>query len=300
MAEGVSERRQVVGASDAAEPLPGAVGVSTKRFSREREPLPHSRKFAAVTAALATIAIAAVAAAVVLLVRGGSSAAHFTWSTWSPSQGGLEGELQIADEVAPFYRAAPATQLAVVTVKNVSATGSEQVAVRDPTNGTLSALNGTTAIYNLCGLGPGCAITTGTPSSSRLLLLRREALELSLYTFKYISGISNVVAILPPAHMSTTNPQKLTAKPPAPRTPTTTTSTVDLAVVFQRNNLASFLGTPLRNTLPEQVPPLPSQMDSAPEAELVSVVTSQALFTQQLVQAEDGTSVLELDPQPAQ
>lgn len=300
MADGVSERPQVVRASDAAEPLPGAVGVSRGRTWRDRVPSPHARKFVAVTAALVTIAIAAIAAAVVLLVRGGGGHTHVTWSAWSPSEGGIAGERQIADQVAPFYRATAATQLAVVTVKNVSAAGTEQVAVRDPNNGTLSGLSGTTAVYNVCGLGSNCAISAGTPSSSRLLLLRREALELSLYTFKYISNISNVVAILPPVHTSTTNPQKLTPKPPAPGTARTTTSPLNMAVVFQRDSLKSFLGAPLRATLPEDVPPLPSQINGAPEAELVSVVTSQALFKQQLVQAQDGSSVLVLDQLPAQ
>jgi hypothetical protein len=41
-------------------------------------------------------------------------------------------------------------------------------------------------------------------------------------------------------------------------------------------------------------------MSSAPEAELVSVVTGQALFRQQAVQAQDGSNVLVLDPLPPQ
>ena len=59
-------------------------------------------------------------------------------------------------------------------------------------------LGGTTAVYNLCGLGTSCAIAAGTPSLAGELLLRREALELALYTFRYIHGVDSVVAILPP------------------------------------------------------------------------------------------------------
>ena len=60
-------------------------------------------------------------------------------------------------------------------------------------------LSGNTIAYNLCGIGgKNCAIGVGQPSTDRLLLLRREALELALYTFKYIGGTQNVVAILPP------------------------------------------------------------------------------------------------------
>lgn len=297
----MSEHPQIVRASDTAEPLSTVVAVSGGRRSRERKQSPHSSKFVAVTAALVAVAIAAVAAAVLLLINGSSATTAAQWSAWSPPDGGIAAEREIADQVAPFYRATPAQQLAFVTVKNISGTsGNEQVAVRDPNNGTLEGLNGTTAVYNVCGLGPNCAIAGGTPSSARLLLLRREALELSLYTFKYVSNVSNVVAILPPGHTTTTNAQKLTRKPPPPGSATTTTTPLDLAVVFQRDNLKSFLEHPLSDTLPEQVPPLPTQMDSAPEAELVSVVTSQALFKQQLMQAEDGTSVLVLNQLPPQ
>jgi hypothetical protein len=41
-------------------------------------------------------------------------------------------------------------------------------------------------------------------------------------------------------------------------------------------------------------------MASAPEAELVSVITGQALFTQQTIQSQDGTRVLVLNPIPPQ
>ena len=65
----------------------------------------------------------------------------------------------------------------------------------------MSLLTGNTIAYNLCGVGgKDCAIGAGTPSNSRLLLLRREALELALYTFKYIRGTQNVLTILPPGH----------------------------------------------------------------------------------------------------
>src|SRR5205085_10463490 len=107
----------------------------------------------------------------------------------------------------------------------------------------------------------------------------------------------NVVAILPPGHTSTT--ATLTPKPPSPGK-TASNSTVDLAVVFQKRSLKRFLSEPLHLTLPEQLPPTVPQMEVAPEAELVSVITGQALFRQQLVQTQDGGSVLVLDPVPPQ
>ncbi len=40
--------------------------------------------------------------------------------------------------------------------------------------------------YILCGLGANCSIKGGKASTARHALLRREALELALYTFKYV------------------------------------------------------------------------------------------------------------------
>ena len=81
------------------------------------------------------------------------------------------------------------------------------MAVRpNPSSSAVSLLSGNTIAYNLCGIGgKNCAIGIGTPSSARLLLLRREALELALYTFKYVHGVQNVVAILPPGRSAQTS-----------------------------------------------------------------------------------------------
>jgi hypothetical protein len=299
VAEGVNERNPIARAvDDAAEaPLPRAAGVTRGGYAG-RDPSPHSHKFLIATVTLCGIGIAAIAVALSVLLSPSTHQATVAWSAWSPPDTGLAGERDIANEISPLYRASPASQLVVVTGRNLSDTSTAtQIALRDPTTGSLSAISGTSAVYTMCGLGPSCSIATGTPSQARLLLLRREALELALYTFKYIGGVDNVVAILPPGTSQQTS--QLTSKPPAPGK-TTKTVPVDLAVVFQKQGLQHFLSQPLRDTLPEQVPPTVSEMSSAPEAELVSVITGQALFTQQLIQGQDGSSLLELNPAPPQ
>jgi hypothetical protein len=309
----MSDRPGVVRSVDerAADSLPAAVRVRGGQSSRPRVS-PHSHKFLAVTAALVGVAIGALVIAVAVLLTGShSSGSSRPWSEWSPPDQGIAGEREIAAEVSPFYRATPASQLAVVTVQNVSGSAASaaassgtnsssaglQLALRDPNTGSLSAVSGNTAVYNLCGLGPNCSIAVGTPSAARLLLLRREALELSLYTLKYINGIDNVVAILPPGR--TTATAQLSSKPPAPGK-TARSSPIDLAVVFQRAELQPYLSRPLRETLPEPLPPTVSDMPSAREAELVSVLTGEALFQQQLIQAQDGSNVLVLSSVPPQ
>lgn len=310
MAEGLDEPHRVVRASEehaAQQPMPRAISLPWRRHSARSAPSPYSQKFLAVTAALVGIALGAIAIAAVILVNTSNGGPGAAWSSWSPPDSGVAGEREIADQVAPFYRATPSTQLVVVTAQNISgssssatgggSSGGMQLAVRDPTSGVLSAIPGNTAIFNLCGLGPSCAIAGGTPSTARLLLLRREALELALYTLKYIGTVDNVVAILPPGHTTTTG--QLTAKPPTPGK-TATTSTLNVAVVLERQALQRFLQRPLRDTLPEPIAPTVTQMQSAPEAELVSVITGQGLFQHQLIQAQDGSSVLVLDPLPPQ
>lgn len=300
MAEGLEHGKETARAVDdpAAEPQLRPPLATSRRRSRGAEGSPHSHKFLIAMITLGVVGAAALVIALAVLVSHHDTGSSAPWSSWSPPESGLAGERDIANEISPYYRASAASQLTVVTVRNVSDSGtSTQLALRDPTSGRLEAISGNSAIFTLCGLGPNCAIEPGAPSQARLLLLRREALELALYTFRYINGVDNVVAILPPGKTQPT--AQLTSKPPAPGK-TATTSTVDLAVVFQRAGLQHFLSQPLRDTLPEPVPPSVTEMSNAPEAELVSVITGQALFTQQLVQSQDGSSVLVLTPAPAQ
>ena len=53
-------------------------------------------------------------------------------------------------------------------------------------------------MYTLNGLGPHGSIKGGKPTNERGALVRREALELALYTFRYIDDVDMVVALLPP------------------------------------------------------------------------------------------------------
>jgi hypothetical protein len=174
------------------------------------------------------------------------------------------------------------------------------VAVRpSATSSQVRLLGGNTIAYNLCGIGAkNCAIGTGKPSTDRLLLLRRQALELALYTFKYLSGTDNVLAVLPPpGRTATTN--TLSKQPPTSDA-SSTTKPVTIAVVFQRQELAPLLDHPLDLILPEEEPPTVAEMAKAPEADLVAQATARGLFSEQLQQAQDGSSLMILAPLPAQ
>jgi hypothetical protein len=333
----------------------------SKRQSRSRgDSSPHTARFRSVTAILVGLAVGAlvIAGAVASGGRHGT-AGSARWSAFAPQDPGTLGARDIADYVAPFYRISSVDQLAVVTVVNLesaaaaaaqqqaAASGTPsstvtssglQVAVRpNPTTSQVGLLPGNTIAYNLCGIGgKDCAIGVGQPSTDRLLLLRREALELALYTFKYVHGTENVVAILPPGHTGTTTTtttttpasptptptSRLSKKPPAAtakakakaaaattaaaaaaaaaKASASSTAPVDIAVLLQRQQVQPLLDHPLADTLPEQVPPTVAEIAAAPEAGLIDQVTARGLFSEQLQTAQDGSSLIVLSPLPPQ
>jgi hypothetical protein len=68
---------------------------------------------------------------------------------------------------------------------------------------------GSTVAYQMCGLGnpqQNCGVASGGSAKSRGELLRREALELALYTLKYVPGTDAVLTYLPPPSSSQASP----------------------------------------------------------------------------------------------
>jgi len=309
----------------------GAVGTTVARSSTHSESSrtqhqsgasPHSGRFRSVTALLVALGVGAVVVAVSVAVGGRhSTPAGAEWSQWQPPDGGTQGAQDIANFVSPFYRVDNANQLALVTVVNLESAAAAAAQQQAAANGTapsgtasglqvavrpsqsssqVSLLSGNTIAYNLCGIGgKNCAIGVGKPSANRLLLLRREALELALYTFKYIGGTQNVVAILPPGH-SEQPASTLSKKPPSSASTQATSKSVDIAVLFVRQEVSPLLQHPLSQILPEQVPPTVAQMPKAPEAGLVSQITARGLFSEELQQAQDGSTLIVLNPIPPQ
>ena len=269
---------------------------------------PHAEKFRLATASLLGIAIGALALAAALLVSGRTHTNSIQWSSWSPSDQGKLGATEIADHVAPFYRLTSADQLDVVTLMNVAnpnATGTTsgsgyEVAVNTGgSTSNLSLLGGKTIAYNLCGLGSSTCQLAGTPSANRLLLLRREALELALYTFKYLNGVQNVVAILPPGHTQRTS--TLSSKIPS-ATASSGAAPVTVAVLFVRDELSPWLSQPLSQTL-QEFPPPTSELTAwrqTQEAGLVDQITARGLFSEKIENAQDGSNLLVLTSLPPQ
>ena len=83
-----------------------------------------------------------------------------------------------------------------------------------------------------------------------------------------------------------------------PTTNSGSSKPVNIAVLFERQALAPLLTHPLTASLPEQFPPSVAEMPEAPEAGLVDQVTANGLFSERLQQAQDGSSLIVLDPLP--
>ena len=228
----------------------------------------HAPRFRLVLGALIGIAIGSVAATIVL-AAGRGPASDAKWSTWKPTSSSVStGAQQIADHVAPTYRLADGDQLVGVTggpLKLGQLDVPVRVKVAETGGGNVGIVGGRSVLYQLCGMGERCSIARGTPSEQRFLLLRREALELALYSFRYLDGVDSVVALMPPPKGQ--KPQN--------------------AVFFRRELLKGALERPLSHTLPSPPPSINSLVEHSSQAELVSQVTSPGIFCYSFQQAQD-------------
>jgi hypothetical protein len=301
---------QVTDERAAHPPLRGASSLlGSLRERRVRHSHPHAYKFRIATAVLSAIALIAIASAIAIAAHSKGGGPAPAWSAWRPPDNGAQGARDIAGHLAPLYRISPADQLDAITVLNVpspsfsagTATPPNQVQIAISNDGTLadvSLLGGQTIAYNLCSLqDANCSIGPTTASSDLMLLLRREGLELALYTFKYLSGVDNVVALMPPA--TTAQTATLSATPP-PAHPTQ--QPLDLALVFDRQELTPFLSQPLSATLAPLPPTVPqlTVWRTTEEAGLVDQLTARALYSYRYVANPGGGKLLVLSALPPQ
>jgi hypothetical protein len=237
------------------------------------------RKFLLAYLGLAA-AVGGAVGAFVLLVERPAPPPPPPWSSWKPAAAAPnERALEIADYVGAQYHLPSGHRLvrvvaglgsandpirAVAVAKSTSATKQSDFNIMDASQ---------TMMFTLCGTGPYCAIREGKASTARAAVLRREALELALYTFKYVSQAQAVLAIFPP---------KLGAHP-------------TYALFFQRDDLNPELDHPLVRTLPHAKAPLPGKIPTN-ERKTVDLLTTTRVFKFELQRARTGERVLVLAP----
>ncbi len=254
------------------------------RTDRARDAAYRAR-FALVYATLAAVAGIGVAAFVVLEMRT-DPAPPPQWSTWRPTGSATAAERQIADRVAKSYRLKSGQQLVAVLPSPPKVSGStgdvpvSTIAVRPDTStgkkeeSQIDVIPTTNSLqFILCGLGTNCSIKGGTASTARHALLRREALELALYTFKYVDSIDSVSVFLPP-------------RPGGQASAT--------AVFLKKGDVSAELRQPLTSSIGPKTPTIGTM--SKKELALVNRITEPRLYTYQYQQAQDGSAVLIYDP----
>src|SRR5438270_2279714 len=101
----------------AERPVAGHELIAARERERGKAPrAKHSSRFRWAVAGLFVLALCALGGALALVSTGHrSSGAGGDWSSFSPQDSGLAGAQEIADYVAPYYRATASDQLAVVT-----------------------------------------------------------------------------------------------------------------------------------------------------------------------------------------
>jgi hypothetical protein len=240
---------------------------------------PHAPRFQFMTGALVAFGAAAVAALVVIVIgsAGGSGDPQpvDAWSAWRPSAGAGDGPTQIADHIGRQYRMGNGKQLVLATGGPMQVADLPLTVVLRDAQGDIQEVGGGGVLYRLCGLGPKCSIAEGKPSQERHLLLRREALELALYSFRYLKDVDNVVVFLPP--------------PPG--------EDPSVALLIRKRELQGALARPLNATLFQRTPNTQTVARSPDTPFVHSLTTRQQFSIKGFTQGnQDAKAYLVLEP----
>jgi hypothetical protein len=251
-------------------PQPLAGGGCSPVPMHAPEPSRHAPRFQFLLGAFGALGAAAVVFAVSLALAPAPKPG-VPWSAWRPS-GDVDPAVQIAEHVAPQYKTSSGHPLVRVTGGPPQFGGQPVVVALRRSGAEPVALENNGVLYQLCGAGPNCSIP-GRPSLSRGLLVRREALELALYTFHYIGSASQVIVTYPPlpaakgAKSSSEEAFSPSATQPRGR-----------ALLFRPPDLAPELAQPLSATLAAQTPTV-STVRRTPEARLVDRLTGSLVYS---------------------
>lgn len=273
-------------------PRPVPAATVENRADRSRRG-GYRYRFAAIYFVLAALVGGAVGATIVLVSR--DTPPPTKWSSFEPDGSSIARIRQIADHIARGYRAGN-RQLVFVDgsrpVFNVpgqagsspSEIDVSKIAVLADTSkgqaeeGDYDIYDANSSVsYKLCGAGTNCSISAGTPSTARLQLLRREALELALYTFKFVEDVDSVVVFLPPPPPTADGQQQSSG-----------------ALFLRRSQVEDELKVPLSRTLATQPPPVGGM--STLESGVVDRLTRSNLYAFNHQPFADGSLYLILSP----
>jgi hypothetical protein len=240
----------------------------------------YRRHFGFVYFALAVVLGAAGATVVYALVRPGYEPPP-AWSDWKPTGDLATRVSSIQTYVSQHYRFTDGRPLVNIRGAPLQTSDGQPVAaylVRTSTpvgeqDVVINAGDGLS--FSLFGNGKNGAITFGKPSEERGRIVRREALELALYTLKYAHEVGSVVVFLPP----------LPTKPDRQE-----------ALLFRRASLRDQLEAPLAETLSQGSFNTVTGSANGGERQLLDSLTLPRLYSFTFRQDPSGAQLLVLTP----
>jgi hypothetical protein len=197
------------------------------------------------------------------------------WSAWKPTTASIGTTAQeIAAHIGGSYRLQDGSQLTRVVLEAPPSAATQVEAIALANGSSLRGLYdpGKTVLYTLCGEKQNCALQ-GHATIARGDVLRRETLELALYTLKYTP--SDGVAIFFPPSPKDKNPSNV--------------------FFFTREDLKRQLDRPLRRTLPQRSPPVPGKLKQG-ELYTIDQLTMGHRYSFGIQTATGGRRVLVLQP----
>jgi hypothetical protein len=221
----------------------------------------------------------------IVLAMGDDKPKEPAWSAWQPKGSTLAKVRQIADRIPKAYRAENGSQLTISLSGPLSVPSADgnvpvrAVFVRPDTSKGL-AEEDDIAVYpgsnivsfGLCGARSKQQCELTPASAERETLLHREALELSLYTLKYVDDIDSVVVFMPPAPKSESN-----------------------SIVFlRRSDVEDELDQPISSLLPTANPKV-GALNSLEEGQILRL-TEPKTYAAEVQPSPDGSPVLILTP----
>ena len=259
-----------------------------------RQEKTYPRRFRSAVFALGILLGAAIAGFVLLAthhnkqpapfsVQGAGAGALGGWRPTCTTEFGCDRPHQIAAYVAPKYTLAGGKDIVAIISGRPTIPAADGNAADVPVvlerndHGSRVVYTATgqdnTVQYALCGFAANCTIG-GTPSAERGDLLRRQALELALLTFRYDAAVKSVLTFFP--------------KPPKAADPA-------YVFFFRRQDYVAQLSQPLADTLGTQLVLKPGQMSEA-QARDIGKLTSPRVFKYEYRQTQQGFPILMLTP----
>jgi hypothetical protein len=215
---------------------------------------PFRTQFGFLWGVLAGVAVCALALAGVLAATARDDSGPplaSDWSTWQPSTSRMyDGAAQIAEHVGRQYQFNSGQPLTLVGSGPMAYAGELIGIAVQPRGGQVEVLEGDGLMYSLNVLD---ADDKSTELHARDRLLKREALELALYTFRYLDDVTMVAVVLPPVVGADGKTKQ------------------SRAIFYRPGDLLPQLQTPLGKTLAAATP-LPKALSKAEAARVDSLV----------------------------